>query len=813
MPNSTEVENGQNESIESDRNVRDGSHTGRRELLGVLAAGGIGGCVGGIGSDGESPETQAPGTDTGTSDTDSVHAVLSSAGRGVAKGASGPESIDGDQPFIRMVEGSTASFELECESGEQNYVTLKLWGGSGKKKTQLRFPNIPHDGHNYKQRKAAPHPDRFCYVTTELPMERTAESPVELDLKCPSGGDIDIYDVSVHTDPFYEPAPDELQGKPVKTAIPQSAGDSGSGRSPEEIAEHWRSEVMRGVEAALEKQIWGDLATKLIENGDYPEWARGAFLCQWPNTTDLIGPYADLATAEGDLEKSEYKAYGGFLLRQGASTGMKRAMRNLNLIAIGYTKEWSDYYQDEDMLDRFVACMDFVNYAQGSNGAMMQNHHYSQEKYTAKGHGGFQGWPKWIGVPDRQKGGNIFSNGQKYLWPAYRMMHEHLQSSGVLDETFNHDLDPSTEPLKRRTAYTEMAKRSVQLFKGKVRGRRIANQSLHNLEPLLQVHKALDLLNRFEAQQFEDEIRKTTKVGVGLERHPKGHYLQSPDGMANEFGWSGGYGGQHAGQMAKVAELAPWDFVDEQTRQHYKARAHMLYLRNNGGGYPRLTIPEWISRRAYIGIPGRPQNLANQYAAEELEIPEAIRSYEMEFQAPGGDGDLRTAESIGQHGHLSSGAVRAADLAENVLSPGDLPATDYRFPTEREDTTVFVDEYLEALAIHQGDATCLVRFWFDKPWARVAHKAPEFDRYARFKTADFGPTKTGDMFKTPIVRTLSFGPYFVALNGSTDQSHAFTVPAELQGTRMRDLTTNEELELQKEHTLDPMTSYVLTPAN
>lgn len=726
---------------------------------------------------------------------------IQSMSDGISTGT-GPESIDGDEPFIRLQKGSTVTLELECEPGMQNYVTMKVWGGSGKKKTQLKLTNISSDGHSYKQRKAAPHPDRFFYVTTQIPMERTEESPVQVEIKCTNGGDIDIYDVSVHTGPFYEPAPDELQGEPVETGTPQSAGDSGSGRSPEEIAEHWRSEAMKGVERARETQIWGDLANELIENNDWPEWTRGAIFTKWP---DRRGPELPPRLQELD---SEYQAYGGFLIRQGAGSGLLGSMGALRMIAIGYTQEWSPYYQDEDMLDRFVAGMDFVNYLQGSDGHLAINGHYKDEV-------GWNSccWGKWIGVPDRESGSGIFSNGQKHLWPAYRMMHEHLQSSGVLDEKFNHDLDPSTEPVTRRTAYTEMAKRSIQLFAGKVRGRRIANQSLHNLVPLLQVYKALYLLNRSVAQQIEDKIRKTTKVGVGLERHEKGHYLQSPDGMANEFGWSANYGAQHAGQMAKVAELTPWDFVDEQTRQHYKARAHMLYLRNNGGGYPRLTMPEWISRRHYFGIPGRRHDLANQYAAEELEIPEAIRSYEMGFQAPGGGGDLPTAEDIAKNSHLPLGAVDAFNHQKKILLPEDLPATDYRFPTEREDTTVFVDEYLEALAIHRGDATCLVRFWFDKPWARVAYKAPEFDRYARVKTAGFGPTKTGKMFTTPIVKTLKYGPYFIALNGSTEQSQRFEVPEELQGTRVRDLTTGEEGVLQETHTLKPLTSHVFTSAN
>ena len=140
---------------------------------------------------------------------------------GHAVSGRGPAELEGEEPFVRFpVDGGYVDFELTVDPGDQNYLTVKVWGGSGADAERpgstllLRDPDTgdapfthvgygpvprhhPRRGEISRQHMAAPFPGRFFYVTYPIPRAMTdGNSSVQLRLlyKGPEPG-LDVYNV------------------------------------------------------------------------------------------------------------------------------------------------------------------------------------------------------------------------------------------------------------------------------------------------------------------------------------------------------------------------------------------------------------------------------------------------------------------------------------------------------------------------------------------------------------------------------------------------------------------------------------------
>jgi len=78
------------------------------------------------------------------------------------------------------------------------------------------------------------------------------------------------------------------------------------------------------------------------------------------------------------------------------------------------------------------------------------------------------------------------------------------------------------------------------------------------------------------------------------------------------------------------AERTRYPEIEQKAYKTFDAYAHFMYLSNDSEGYRTLRNVEWIRARIMRGFPGVERFLLSRYAAKELQIPAAIRYFEMQ---------------------------------------------------------------------------------------------------------------------------------------------------------------------------------------
>ncbi len=738
----------------------------------------------------------------------------------------GPETLDAQEPFIRFLKSEAyVDFELACDPQQQNYFTVKVWGGSGAEAERpgstllLRDPdtgdapfghvphgpvprNHPRRGEISRQHMAAPFPGRFFYVTYPIPRAMTdGNSTVQLRLlyKGPEPG-LDVYNVYTHLESFFDPPADELQGEPFELGPLRKEVQYET--TPRERREHWRSEANRGFRAALGRQLFGEKYERLIEKGKIPDWTWGAFQARRPGATSVHNLYDDL--------EDEFERWGGNLLWQ-ADAGMA-SFRAFKVYAHAYLKEWSDYHRDDEILERIAAAMDFYSRAQGTCGAWRGPPLPDRDDH----------WPTWIGAPERESVGGSWE-WNNYLWDGFSMLYPHLEEKGFSDVKIDHDLNQDTPKISRRKAYTQMALRSFNSAAEMTLARPIANQIIYNYSSLYSTYRALQLLDPEGAAEQKEKVYELAEIASGLRRHPRwGSYMYSPRGMPMEFGYDANYGNGGM-QLVNLAELTGFPALEERAREVYEAYAHFVFLDNDSDGHRTLRNTDWISWRVFRGFPGRIRYFLSEYAARELQIPAAIRYFQLrdehgcrrvrDSRAERQLGELKRHEFRGSGFEIFFSLTEKADKSHPAyVDVEDLPATDYRLPDEREEDRAFVDEHLGLVALRHGDARLFAslnwksrggRDWVDgraNNIVRLQYTTPVIDRLVTATSMDTpgGPLE---------LSTMRYGPYFVVMNGSDEKSFEYEVTDDMRGAMATDLLTGEQGEL-KDGTIDPSSSRV-----
>ena len=69
--------------------------------------------------------------------------------------------------------------------------------------------------------------------------------------------------------------------------------------------------------------------------------------------------------------------------------------------------------------------------------------------------------------------------GQRFFWDGLSRVLPDLDKGGFLEASIDDDLDPRTPEVRRREAYTRMARRSFELYSRQVPRASIANQMIH----------------------------------------------------------------------------------------------------------------------------------------------------------------------------------------------------------------------------------------------------------------------------------------------------------------------------------------------
>lgn len=559
-----------------------------------------------------------------------------------------------------------------------------------------------------------------------------------------------------------------------------------------EAYEHWKSEANQAVEKALEHQLWGKGWEKRIEKGGMPEWIVGAILGHQRGS-----PYNQYR----NHFDNEIDVFGGWLMK--GLKGNMGAMRHLEAIARAYHGEWSDYYHDEEILHRVVAAMDFYWRAQGKNGGFL----------GPSLPGRNVNWPKWIGGPERGKGHHGLEVGQQNLYRAFSMLRKEIDKRGLLDASIDHDLNPDTPEVPRREAYAEMAKRSYKRMSRQVIGRSVANQSLHNFAATYRIYQLLKTTSPEWAEQEKERIIRLAEITSGVRRNPKTHHYHfSPKGLSNENGYAGDYGSGNPGNLAHIAKMSDLQVLKRQLPKAFEAYSHFLYPGNNPDGYRTLKKVEWISSRPYKGFPGTKCYLRNLYAARELKIPGALRHYELydkhNLGRKGGRSDT-LRKTFRPHGDCSAGCGKQSVRSSRpwVEKGGKVGSAVNRLPPAVRATGrhCVCRRVSKCRAVRHGDATLFFECG-GKNNVKLRYRTPEYDRLAFVKYEDKGPKMPAKFAHGKVLKTFRYGPYFIVMNASEEESFTYQVPEDMRDKQAIELLTGREEPLDRRAELAPASS-------
>jgi hypothetical protein len=743
---------------------------------------------------------------------------------GIEQGA-GPQELALAEPFIRFSEDEQhVDFQLGCHPDMQTYFTVKVWGSSGSAgyrpgsslllhdpdKGDAPFDPIarqdgapkpshhPRKGEIVRQLEAKAFPGRFYYATYPIPREMTrGRSTVRLRLvyKGRAPG-LEVYRVYTHLDPFFEVPESEVQGKPFELGPPRQGREA----SPNERHEHWKKQANAGFRKAREFQLFGERWEKA--KGEVPSWAKGVLLGRGSGSLKPGGAYRE----DHEVLKDDIKRWGGHYIRQGDSQML--ALRFIEVFAHAYQEEWSDFHRDPEMLERIAAAFDFYCRAQGNSGGFMGRPLPGKDV----------NWPTWLGGPVRSDFSPGLEVGQRFFWDGFSKVLPDLDKGGFLEVSMDDDLDPGTPEVSRREAYTRMARRSFDLYSKHVPQSSIANQMIHNFLALKMVHKALKHLDPANAGRYGERVNEMAEIAVGIRRNPVWNsYSYSPDGMPLEDGYDSNYG-KGGLQLAEVAELTRFPKIERKTRLGLDSYAHFVYLSNDSEGYRTLRNVDWLSARVIKGVPGPETYFLSKFAAKELQIPAAIRYFELQEEHGRGHDKLENLD-FRSVGGLWDRVMEAVAKANDALddSGSALPPTDFRLPDERGEDSAFVDEYLGLVALRHGDARLFAALNWEsrmgRDWAkgtanhivRLKYTTPTIQRLVTANCVDSPDGALG-------LNTLRYGPYFIVLNASEEKAIRYAVPADLQGQPAIDLLTGERADLDAYGMVAPMSSRVFVVA-
>lgn len=334
-----------------------------------------------------------------------------------------------------------------------------------------------------------------------------------------------------------------------------------------------------------------------------------------------------------------------------------------------------------------------------------------------------------------------------------------------------------------------MPEHSFDFFEKKVLERTIANQVIHNYVPLWHLYEALHITDPDMAREKQERMRELAQIAAGTRKHPThDEYVLPSRPVSRSWGIFRGLWWRKSGACGSDSRA---------DRLRGDRRTGVSGIRSV------FSLPLLGQSEHYF---------LNEYAAATLGIPAVKRQFELhaEHNRVGGDEELWDLEDPGgirgQLPHATRGVVKKAEEVHAGMD--EIPSTDYRLPAEREEDTVFVDEYFSCVAFRLNEATLFARFGADDI-AILRYKTPEFDRLAQVEFSSRGPQIGSDRWLTDrVLKSMRYGPYFIVMNGSEEESFEFDVPEELQGAQVTELKSGKQEELSATEPISPMSSYV-----
>lgn len=433
-------------------------------------------------------------------------------------------------------ESAWLRFKMEVDPNEQNYFTVKFWGGD-QRGINLRL----HDGDGkaidgavsewgavhkpmgpFWEFRGLGHRENFVYATYPLPTAVTNEkSEVTLKISSSGGTSQGIYAAYTHKDKCFIPPEDEQQGEPFE----------------------WGAEYPQRLTDEEKENILKQRARKLIEE-------------------QLSG-------------KPKPSGLGG--------------ARLLKALSDAYHAEWSEHYQDPEIVDVVKQALDAA-----------------VRRQTDKGVAGHTSSKNW-----HYQG--LMARSLTNIGAAFK-------KSGVLDEKIDHDGDSETDPITRRKAYDWYFQKGYEWRRSQGGARReVSNQSMAISFSLYRMQKALQLLESDKALS-EKKADRYLYEALGMKPfyapYPRFAWVKpaadagfpfriiTQAGLAREGGHASHYGELSGARVARMA----YELGDPAAKQRASQiiRARMIAARrpgNDGGGYAVLkeVFPFTYRGRGYPG--------------------------------------------------------------------------------------------------------------------------------------------------------------------------------------------------------------------
>lgn len=660
------------------------------------------------------------------------------------------------------------TFTLSCAPDRRNYITVKLWGsqtlGSGQElylyndtgdrigNYQAAWPEIARWG----RPSQSPFPGRFVYSTYMIPRELT-DGKTKVTLKL-AGAPLQIYRAYTHLAPFFQPG-DETQGT-----------DPGNGNlRPQQTTSQYDYLVQQanlGIEEFLTWQLYGNQWDSMVAAGEAPEFATGAV------TYD--GRFSDDLSADREWKEDIYDRFANSNLV---------CLQALEAYGIAYNSQWSDYYQDPEMIDRILAGLTFFRIAQGANGAF-----------------GNPWGLDWVGGPDRVDGAHCLEGfGVHALPDAFLDVHEDITDSMLDDVMVDADDNPDTPDVSRRTAYTN-------LFKGIInhmlddRGH-APNQDRAQVHAMYQANRCLQILSPGDAWE-ESTAKQWVYQATGAEMatiYP-GTYWESEKGLALEVhgtingGYCGNYGTAAISFLHTYGNMVGGNdaVVNERTNKAVDAFSNYVLVQDDSDGYKGLAREEVISWRPN-NYPGRQfpnsgsfNGLA--YAALNLDNQNAVRILQHYLNNRRVYTIDCSASAVAPH--YEDNTLQAIKMVDVFQEVQNLAETDTRLPMEDEQDFAWADEQAAGVVVKQDDtrffATLNYRHGYCNGCDRRKSNAVTSDIARIHYTTDTIDRIANVEMDSPYgifeLYTLKYGPFLMAMNCSEDTSYEYDPDDFISGT-------------------------------
>jgi hypothetical protein len=764
-------------------------------------------------------EVQLDSVQLGSALSESAHS-LTETGTRVETGGFG-------QSYRQFESHGAMEFDLAVNPDKQNYVTVKFWGSDhSDEKVAIRLLDsingdafqpdytsvYPDLDDMYKQPVAT---DRFYYATYKLPAIMTdgkSKARIKLvatgtvnpylakdqwyaPLEEPSRG---IYQAYSHEDPFFTPQGEDQGVKPVLdtgNAVQQKDGHT--------QRDYLVGQVDGFVDRIIGFQRFGPAWDTLVASGEAPAMATGAI--------PLF--YSDPWTGT----EAEWKAS----MHSHTIESNVTAMNTLLVLARAYQGQWSRYYHNPELLERYVKALDYYTIAQGANGGFQRDDGVS-----------------WVGGPNRidanakLEGFGLFGMAESFL-----LMHDALDAAGKLDTSIAIDQDgnPATAPIARSQAYSEMFIKARDYEAG-YRGR-IGNQEMANMTAAHLLNKSVAYLNPANAEAAKDTIEKDyLYAAIGVKPNIDGRYTITPKGLGREGNSAndvGGYDGNYGSHSVEFTSLnAEWSddpVLLERAKAALEAYSQFFRVTNDLDGHPVMVGEEaatWriiysTGRVKYVYSP----NMAIEHGdANALRFLDAIIQYgdvyNYNFEGtllhfsedlPRAIGLLNSMDKIDQ---TDSGYVKyLKEIFEGKTGVSDhaagtqleqLRPADVRFPMEDDQPDfAWADEVAGTVAVKHGDEKLYsILNWRSvtapSNTARVHFIDSTMDRVANVKMSTPGLLQGLNVAK--------YGNYVIVMNRSFTETHHFHMTGV---TAARELISGLKADLTVEQTMAPLSTKIL----